>query len=239
MQGGGHCLKLDVRYKFLLLLAVSVVAFSTKDIVYGSLVFAIVCLFSFLMGQRLKTRRFIAVYAGLIVFILLANHVPAFLRSMLLMVILCARMCMPVMLFGQTFLKTTKVSDMVTGLYALHIPRAFTITFAVAMRFFPTAEEEIAYVRDAMALRGIELSPHNLLRRPSLVLEGLMVPLLVRASTIAEELSAASLTRGLDSPTPRTAFTKLHITGKDTLITLAFLAALAGVLLLRTTAGRW
>ena len=61
-------------------------------------------------------------------------------------------MCMPIMLYGQTFLKTTAVSEMVTGLYAMKIPRAFVITFAVAMRFFPTAKEEISHVRDAMSL---------------------------------------------------------------------------------------
>lgn len=230
-------MKIDVRYQFLLLIVISVTSFSAKDIVYGSLVFAIVCLLTFLLGQGVKTLKFIAVYAGLILFILLANDMPVFLRSMILMIVLCARMCMPVMLFGQVFLKTTKVSEMVTGLYAMHIPRSFTITFAVAMRFFPTAQEEIAFVRDAMALRGIEISPQNIVKRPSLVFEGLMVPLLVRASTVAEELSAASITRGLDNPSPRTAFTRLHITWKDTLITMAFLFAFAGVLLLRAMAG--
>ena len=87
---------------------------------------------------------------------------------------------------------------MVKGLYAMKIPRAFVITFAVAMRFFPTAKEEISYVRDAMSLRGIGFSLRNLRLRPALVFEGFITPLLVRASTIAEELSAASITRGLD-----------------------------------------
>ena len=64
------------------------------------------------------------------------------------------------------------VSEMVTGLYAMKIPRAFIITFAVAMRFFPTAKEEISYVRDAMSLRGIGFSLRNLRLRPALVFEG-------------------------------------------------------------------
>lgn len=231
-------MKMDVRYKFLLLIVISVTAFSAKDIVYGSLVFGVVCLLTFLLGQKKKTLKFIMVYTGLVLFILLADYVPVVLRSMILMVILCARMCMPVMLYGQTFLKTTVVSEMVTGLYALHIPRAFVITFAVAMRFFPTAKEELGYVRDAMALRKIEISPHNLWKRPSLVFEGLMTPLLVRASTIAEELSAASITRGLDNPAQRTAFTRLHITKRDTIVMLFFTLALLGILILRRGMGR-
>ena len=100
-------------------------------------------------------------------------------------------------------MKITVVSEMVTGLYAMKIPRAFVITFAVAMRFFPTAKEEISHVRDAMSLRGIGFSLRNLRLRPALVFEGFITPLLVRASTIAEELSAASITRGLDNPVSR------------------------------------
>lgn len=231
-------MRLDVRYKFLLLMIVGIVAFSAKDILYGSLVFAVVCLLSFLLGQRLKVLKFVAVYVVLVLLILLANYIPAFLRSVFLMVIMCARMCMPVLLYGQTFLKTTDVSEMITGLYAMHIPRAFTITFAVAMRFFPTAKEEIGCVQDAMALRGIEASPQNILKRPTILFEGLMTPLLLRAATIAEELSAASITRGLDNPAPRTAFTRLHITWKDTLLTAIFALAFVGVLLLRAVLGR-
>ena len=68
---------------------------------------------------------------------------------------------MPILLYGQTFLRTTPVSEMVTGLYAIRIPRSFIITFAVAMRFFPTAKEEISHVRDAMSLRGIGFSWRN------------------------------------------------------------------------------
>lgn len=212
---------------------ISVIAFSTKDVIYGSLVFIVVCFLTFLLGQGRKTAKYIITYAILVAFILFSHHVPTFLRSMILMIVLCVRMCMPIALYGQTFLKTTPVSEMVTGLYAMHLPRGFIITFAVAMRFFPTAKEEISHIRDAMALRGISLSLANIVKRPSLVFEGLMTPLLVRSSTIAEELSAASITRGLDNPAPRTAFVQLHIRVQDIAITGLFIAALLGVLWLR------
>ena len=108
----------------------------------------------------------------------------------------------------------------------MRMPRAFVITFAVAMRFFPTVKEEVSHVRDAISLRGIGFSLRNLRLRPALVFEGFITPLLVRASTIAEELSAASITRGLDNPAPRTAFIKLGITFKDICLTFIFAAIL-------------
>ena len=127
----------------------------------------------------------------------------------------------------------------VARLYAMKMPRAFVITFAVAMRFFPTVKEEVSHVRDAMSLRGIGFSLRNLRLRPALVFEGFITPLLVRASTIAEELSAASITRGLDNPAPRTAFIKLGITFKDICLTFIFAAMLISVLLFRANVWRW
>lgn len=227
-----------MRYKFFLLILISIVAFAAKDIVYGSIVFGIVCIISFLLGQINKALKFMAVYVSLLSFIIFAQYLPLTLQSMILLVVLCVRMCMPIMLYGHIFLKTTAVNEMVTGLYALRIPRAFIITFAVAMRFFPTAKEEIGHVRDAMILRGIRASLINLIRRPHLIFEGFMIPLLVRASTIAEELSAASITRGLDNPKQRTAFTKLEITFSETIFMLLFSIMLISVLILRTIIGR-
>ena len=105
------------------------------------------------------------------------------------------------------------------------------------MRFFLTAREEIRNIRDAMELKGLSLTPGNLWKKPSLLFEGFLTPLLVRSSTVAEELSAASITRGLDNPGSRTAFTRLRLTGKDFIVTLLFSGTLCGVLFLRAVMG--
>ena len=84
-------MKLDVRYKFFLLILISVAAFSAKDIIYGSIVFSIACLIAFLLGQRKKTIKFAAAYALLILFIIFSKYVPQALNSMILMVVLCMR----------------------------------------------------------------------------------------------------------------------------------------------------
>ena len=104
-------MKLDVRCKFFLLILISIVAFSAKDIIYGSIVFIVVCSISFLLGQRRKIIKFTAAYVLLLSFIVFSKYVPEALNSMILMVVLCIRMCMPIMLYGQTFLKTTSVSE--------------------------------------------------------------------------------------------------------------------------------
>ncbi len=220
---------LDVRCKFLLLFIISVVGLAVRDSFYGPFIFLITFILALLMGQQRKALKFAAAYIAISTFVIFSDHIPVVIQSSVLIIALCLRMCIPIMLYAQTFLKTTSVSEMVTGMYSLHLPRALVITFAVAMRFFPTAKEEISQIKDAMALRGIEISLRNIFKRPMILLEGLMTPLLVRASTVAEELSAASITRGLDNPMPRTAFVKLKITAKDVLVTAIFIAALCAV----------
>lgn len=213
---GGIAIKPDVRYKLLLFVFVSVVSFAAKDLASGALLFAVVCSITLSMGQWKIVFTYIPVYVGIIVVQWLAPFLPGVLRSIVLMLALCIRMFMPVLLYARIFIKTTTVSELIAAMYALKIPRGLTIAFAVSLRFFPTAKEEIQQIRDAMKLRGIGMSAGNLLRRPAMVFEGMLIPMMMRASTIAEELSAASITRGIDNPGSRTSYAVLRITAKDT-----------------------
>lgn len=223
-------MKIDVRCKLVLFLLISIAAFMTKDRMYGGMVFGIVLAIAFFMGQWKMSLRFLGVYLIVSGLSVTAPYLPKLLSGIVLMLSIFIRMFLPLLLYARVFIGTTTVSEMVTALYALRMPRSFVITFAVAMRFFPTAKEELHCVRSAMRLRGIGFSFQNLMRRPAVLMEGFMTPLMVRASTIADELSAASITRGLDNPVRRTAFCKLHITPKDIVVTMAAVLAIFGVL---------
>lgn len=223
-------MKIDVRYKLLLFLLISIAAFMTKDIRYGGMIFLIALLLTFCMGQWRLALGFMGIYLLVSVAAAFAPALPRLLSGILLMLALFIRMFLPLLLYARAFIATTTVSEMVTALYALKLPRAFVIAFAVAMRFFPTAGEELHGIQNAMRLRGIGLTPVNLLTRPALLIEGFMTPFMVRASTIADELSAAAITRGLDNPSPRTAFFRPRITLGDTVVTLVAVLAIGGVL---------
>lgn len=223
-------MKIDVRYKLLLFLFISIAALMTKDALYGGMIFGIVTLITFCMGQWKPAFQFLGVYLLVSGIVIASPYLPKVLLSIVLMLAIFIRMFLPLLLYGRVFIATTTVSEMVTALYTLKAPRSFVITFAVAMRFFPTAKEELHCVLNAMKLRGIGLSFHNLVTRPAILLEGFMTPLMVRASTIADELSAASLTRGIDNPGPRTAFFVLKITPRDTVVTVLALLMIAGTL---------
>jgi energy-coupling factor transport system permease protein len=223
-------MKIDVRYKLLLFVLMSIAVFIAKDFLYGSILFAIVAAMTFCMGQWKTALRFIGFYLVLSAVAMLCAYLPALLAGIVLMIVLFLRMFLPLLFYARVFIATTTVSETVTALYALKMPRPFVITLAVAMRFFPTAKEELHRVRDAMRMRGLGLSFQNLITRPAFLLEGFMTPLMMRSSTIADELSAASITRGIDNPKPRTAFFRLKTTPGDTTVTILAMLMIAGTL---------
>ena len=120
---------------------------------------------------------------------------------------------------------TTKVSELIAAMYSLKIPRSITITFAMVLRFFPTFSEEIHNIYDAMKLRGIALSWKNVFTRPVLILEAIAIPIVMRSASIAEELSASAVTRGIDNPAQRTSFIQLKVHAKDWMVLCFFLVA--------------
>ncbi|WP_312699876.1 energy-coupling factor transporter transmembrane component T [Sedimentibacter sp.] len=216
---------------------VSVTSFMAKDIMYGSCVFAVVCILVCLLGQGITAAKNIVLYIIIIALMGLAPFMPAVLRSIVLMTALCIRMFMPVVLYARAFTKATPISDVITGMYSLKLPRSLVITFAVAMRFFPTAKEELRNINDAMRLRGMGFSFSNFVRHPVYLFEGFCTPMMMRAATISEELSASAITRGLDNPQPRSAFRKLRITFSDIAITVLFSIALCAVIVVKRYMG--
>ena len=130
----------------------------------------------------------------------------------------CGTLCL-------NFIATTKVSELIAAMYSLKIPRSITITFAMVLRFFPTFSEEIHNIYDAMRLRGIALSWKNVFTRPMLILEAIAIPIVMRSASIAEELSASAVTRGIDNPAQRTSFIQLKVHAKDWMVLCFFLVA--------------
>lgn len=71
-----------------------------------------------------------------------------------------------------------------------------------------------------MHFRGIGISVRSVLTKPMMTLEYTMVPLLMSTATIADELAAASLSRGLDADTKRTSIEDVRLRLQDYLLIL-------------------
>jgi energy-coupling factor transport system permease protein len=96
------------------------------------------------------------------------------------------------------------------------------ITFAVALRFIPTAREEFHHIGEAMKLRGKGITVRNMLTKPLATIENTLIPMMLRSATVAEELSAAAVTRGIDSSHRRTSFFLLRFGVFDVFCVLLF-----------------
>jgi energy-coupling factor transport system permease protein len=66
-----------------------------------------------------------------------------------------------------------------------------------------------------------------MLARPLATIENTLIPMMLRSAAIAEELSAAAVTRGIDSSRRRTSLYLLHFGILDVLCVLSF-GTLAG-----------
>lgn len=106
-----------------------------------------------------------------------------------------ARKIFPCLIVGTLILQKTPVRELMVALRKWHIPQGLIIPLSVTVRYFPAIKEEIGYIRDAMKLRNI----HGTQK-----IECLLVPIMISATTTAEELSAAAVTRGIENPAPKT-----------------------------------
>ncbi|MBE6049590.1 MAG: energy-coupling factor transporter transmembrane protein EcfT [Clostridium sp.] len=109
---------------------------------------------------------------------------------------------LPGFMMGYVLFSTTKVSEFISAMEKMHVTEKITIPMSVMFRFFPTVYEEGEAIGDAMRMRGIGMG--SLFKSPLKMLEYRMVPLLMSSVKIGEELSAASLTRGLGGKDKRT-----------------------------------
>lgn len=123
---------------------------------------------------------------------------------------------------------TTKVGEFLSAMARLHIPKKLTIPIAVMLRYLPTIQEDWHYIKDAMRLRDVSPTLWGFLKAPALTVNCIYVPLLTAASKAADELSIASVTRGIENPKPRTCLINIRMQAADFLVLVLFAAFLTG-----------
>ena len=129
---------------------------------------------------------------------------------------------MPILMMGYYTITTTKVSEFIASMEKSNIPRDIIIPVSVVFRYIPSVLEEIKSITNAMKMRGFGLTVKSL-KNPLKLLEFYMIPILISAIKTADELSAASLTRGLSNPEPRTHLLEVKLTKLDyTLLAITF-----------------
>lgn len=124
-------------------------------------------------------------------------------------------------------ISTTKVGEFLSAMARLHIPKKLTIPIAVMLRYLPTIREDWHYIKDAMRLRDVSPTLRGFLKAPAMTVNCIYVPLLSAASKAADELSIASVTRGIENSKPRTCLVKIQMRAADFLAMVLLAALLA------------
>ncbi len=121
-------------------------------------------------------------------------------------------------------ISTTKVGEFLSAMARLRVPKTLTIPIAVLLRYLPTIREDWHYIKDAMRLRDVSPSLWGFLKAPAMTVNCIYVPLLTAASKAADELSVASVTRGIENPKPRTCLVQIRMQVADGIVVFLFLA---------------
>lgn len=138
------------------------------------------------------------------------------------------RMLLPSMIAGAYSMKTTAVNEWIGAMKKMNIPNWLLIPWAVVIRFFPTIYEDYRHIRKALAFRGVGTSFWDLANKPVRTVEYILIPLLMNAAQVAEDLTISSLTKGLGLSGKQTTITKLRMTAYDWIA--IFLAAIPFIL---------
>ncbi len=220
---------LDPRTQILVLILISVIFFSLSDILLEVVCMVTIGLILIWQGMLKTALKYWAFYAATMLGFFISIEYPNMLISMIGVLCVALRKVIPSFMFATAIIEKTKVGKLVAALQEIHLPKGLIIAFAVTIRFFPTLKEEYWLVINAMRMRGIRFSLKNLILRPMLVLESILIPIMLRMSVIADELAVSSVTRGIDSNRKRTSYYKNRFTWMDGVVILIFsvLAVLA------------
>ena len=124
----------------------------------------------------------------------------------------------PVCLISMLILKTTKVGEFLSAMGYARVSKKITIPLAVMLRYIPTIKEDWMYIKDSMCLRGISPSFLGFFKNPALTIECIYAPMIIMASKAADELTIASITRGIESPKKRTSIIEINFKFQDIIV---------------------
>lgn len=126
------------------------------------------------------------------------------------------------------FMAAVPISRASTGkflatLTKLRIPRGITLSFSILFRFLPMIRTELRMICGSLRFR-------NAGRNPFRLMEYILIPLMIRTSKLADELSTAAMVRGIEAHTVVTSYRIVRWKWSDSVILLCYIAAVGGIM---------
>ena len=185
---------LDIRLRLaaMLLVALAVLFIKSEITVYMMLMYAVLWTGLIVGGKKIVLQ--IALFAGLEALLFLLKDAEHIGNLPLLIVYIRRLVIAVIMAYPVANAPTGKL---IASLDRLKISRAATISLAVLFRFMPTVTMEYVAIRQAQRYREIGTSVKDVFLKLPQLFEYTIVPLLIRTTKIADELTASAEVRGM------------------------------------------
>lgn len=215
---------IDPRTKVLLLILCVFSAMMAPSLIYEFSLVLLIGIFGTICGKFKYSLKFVLIY-GLIYFftVWVMGALTGTLRTMFIAFLGLLHKVYPCAMMAGILISTTKVSEFLSAMNKLRLPKKIVIPFAVMLRYIPTIKEDWHFIKDAMRMRDVSPTPKSLIYNPVMTIECVYVPLMMAASKAADELSIASITRGIENPKPRTCLVQIRMGIIDVITLVCFL----------------
>ena len=216
---------LDPRTKLVLLLLCIVAASLAPFRAYHTGLVLLVAVYAIMLGKPRYAAGGIGIYAAVYLCTLLVlSWNMSTLRTMFVAFLGLFFKVFPCCMMAGVMIGTTKISEFLSAMNRVHVPKAILIPLTIMLRYMPTIKEDWRFIKDAMKMRDVSPSIKSLFTRPAMTVECIYVPLMMSASDAADDLSIAAVTRGIENPKPRTCLVAIRFGVWDAVFFLAFFA---------------
>lgn len=210
--------KPDGRVMIFQVVLVSLVSFILSSHMGISILFIIMLIL--MISNNMKDKAIQMIWRYMILLILYKTldtlQIPYLTMVFNLIILLFIRV-LPAYMSCIIMLNKMPMNEMMTSLENMYIPQMIIIPFAVVYRYIPTIIYEISCVKVSLKMRGLNTSLTGIILHPMETIENFIIPLLIRSSKISDELSAASLCKGLDITNKRTCLSDVRFQTSDTI----------------------
>lgn len=199
-----NAVTIDVRTKIILLFFTNILLLLHISDGYECLLMIGLGLLFFLEGDRKRALYYVIPFLALIV---LEDYLlsPEYVTSYIALFLVGGRRFLPCFMIGGSILKGS-VHEFIVTMRTWHMPEGLLIAIAVMMRFLPMIKEHYRMICDSLKIRGIFTSRWMIIRHPLMFFDYILVPLLMNATRIAQDLTIASMTKGVASQNRKTSY---------------------------------
>ena len=219
--------EVDVRVRILVMILVSISALMLKTETALLLCLVFMWLWLIPFGCFSKALRCTIAYAALYILLYLMKNTDMF-GNLPLLTVYIRRLMLPVMAAAP--ITKAPTGSLIAALNKMKIPRAATLSLTVLFRFMPSLSEEYRHIRESQKIRGIGGTVTSVLRHPLMTTECTLVPVLIRTSRIADELSASVQVRGMKLGSEYSSYRKSDIDVKDIILMILGTTAVAMII---------